>query len=93
MRKFRDVYKLGETLGRGGALDGFLKGEFGQRNTHPRAHAAGNLKETTTNNKQKKTGFAVVKKATERATGVAWAVKIMVLPAPGAPARDNESTR
>jgi len=38
-------------------------------------------------------GFAVVKRVTERATGKAYAVKIMSLPTIGAEPTDNESTR
>lgn len=39
------------------------------------------------------TGFAVVKLATDRATGEEYAVKIMALPEANAKAGDNENTR
>lgn len=39
-----------------------------------------------------KGGFAVVRLATDRATGVDWAVKVMALPRQGAVPGDNDNT-
>jgi serine/threonine protein kinase len=39
-----------------------------------------------------KGGFAVVRLATDRVTGVEWAVKVMALPRQGAVPGDNDNT-
>ena len=77
--KVRDVYKIGKTIGTGGACAPPALCSAG-----PSCRARG----------PGRAGFAVVKVATEKASGQDYAVKIMNLPEVGAHVNaDTESTR
>ncbi len=83
--KVRDIYKIGKTLGTGGEqppLSAWYFSIYSRSSMSIQVfvflHAA---------------GFAVVKLATERATGGEYAVEIMALPERGRSVGDNENSR
>ncbi len=90
--KVRDIYKIGKTLGTGGEqytlsawhiymAQAFLLEVFRNFSSSESVRVA------------LAAGFAVVKLATERATGGEYAVKIMALPERGRSVGDNENSR
>lgn len=84
--KVRDVYKIGKTLGTGGEL---VILHTWQCFHHQIDIAMCRVKMGA----KPAAGFAVVKLATERATGGEYAVKIMSLPERGRSVGDNENSR